>query len=240
MSTSRSDSIIVALDCDRTRALVLAKELRGRARWLKVGMTLFYAEGPSIVHDLRELGFSLFIDLKLHDIPHQVNGAARSLASLGAEMITMHAAGGTEMLMAGVEGARQGAADAGVNAPAMLAVTVLTSMDEHALASIGVLDGSALQVPRLARLASDAGCDGVVCSPVESRLMSEMLPKGSYVVTPGVRPAGSVVGDQARISTPVEAIAAGSTHLVIGRPITDAADPLRAFDEICREVEGIL
>jgi orotidine-5'-phosphate decarboxylase len=163
------DRIIVALDApDTASALAVADALVGRARWVKVGMTLFYAEGPGIVAALRERGFDVFVDLKLHDIPHQVRGAARSLGRLGAGMLTVHAAGGADMMEAAVAGAAEGAAEAGVAAPAVLAVTVLTSMDADTLSSVGVADSPATQVAGLAALARTAGVAGVVCSPREA------------------------------------------------------------------------
>jgi orotidine-5'-phosphate decarboxylase len=230
------DRIIVALDSpDAGTALAMAERLRGRARWVKVGMTLFYAEGPRIVGSLREMGFDVFLDLKLHDIPHQVRGAARALGTLGAGMITVHASGGADMMEAAVEGAREGAAAAGVAPPAVIAVTVLTSMDADALASVGVSDSPADQVVGLAALARTAGVDGVVCSPKEAAAMRALLGERALVVTPGVRPTWADAGDQARVETPGAALAAGASHLVIGRPITGADDPAAAFDRIVQE-----
>lgn len=230
------DRIIVALDSpDAGSALAMAERLRGRGRWVKVGMTLFYAEGPDIVGSLREMGFDVFVDLKLHDIPHQVRGAARALGSLGAGMLTVHASGGADMMEAAVEGAHEGAAAAGVAPPAVIAVTVLTSMDADALASVGVADSPADQVVGLAALARTAGVDGVVCSPKEAAAMRALLGERALVVTPGVRPAWADPGDQARVDTPTSAIASGASHLVIGRPITGADDPAAAFDRIVAE-----
>lgn len=230
------DRIIVALDLpDAASALAMAERLRGRARWLKVGMTLFYAEGPAIVRELRAMGFDIFVDLKLHDIPYQVRGAARSLGSLGAGMLSVHASGGADMMEAAVAGAREGAEAAGVTPPAVIAITVLTSMDADTLASVGVPDSPADQVAGLAALARTAGVDGVVCSPKEAGDMRALLGEGALVVTPGVRPPWADAGDQARVETPSEALAAGASHLVIGRPITGADDPAAAFDRIVSE-----
>ncbi len=230
--------IIVALDVDSGHgALSLARQLQGHARWLKVGMTLFYAEGPAVVHAVRELGFEVFVDLKLHDIPHQVRGAARSLASLGAGMVTAHASGGEAMVHAAVDGCAEGAARAGLAPPAVLAITVLTSTDDVTLASIGVSRTAAEQVELLGGLARQAGASGVVCSPLEADRMRALWGDGALIVTPGVRPAGSEAGDQARIATPAEAFIAGASHVVIGRPVTAAADPVAAFEAIVSETQ---
>lgn len=230
------DSIIVALDMDAHDALALARALRGRVRWLKVGMTLFYAEGPEIVGRLRDMGFDIFIDLKLHDIPHQVEGAARRLARLGAGMLTVHASGGRAMMEAAVAGVNDGSVDAGISSPDVVAVTVLTCMDAPALADIGCVLPPAEQAVALATLARDAGVSGVVCSPLEAERMRSIVGVEGLVVTPGVRPVGSSSGDQARVATPAEALAAGASHLVIGRPITEAAEPVVALDRILEEI----
>jgi len=229
--------LIVALDLPRDEALALADSLRGTVRWLKVGMTLFYAEGPEIVARLREKGFDVFVDLKLHDIPHQVGGAAAQIARLGAGMFTVHAAGGAAMMRAAVESSRRAAEEAGLPAPAVLAVTVLTSTDDACLAEIGVERGSLEQVRLLAELARHAGVDGVVCSPWEAAEMRLLLGESALVVTPGVRPAWAEAGDQARTSTPSDALAAGASHLVVGRPITAAPDPAEAASRILAEIE---
>lgn len=229
--------IIVALDCNGSEATALAQALRGRVSWLKVGMTLYYAEGPQIVSRLSEMGFSIFVDLKLHDIPHQVAGAAAEIAKLGARMFTVHASGGSAMMRAAVESSRRAAEEVGVPAPAVLAVTVLTSTDDAGLAEIGVQRTAAEQVPHLARLAAAAGVDGVVCSPREAALMRELLGLEALVVTPGVRPVWSEAGDQVRVATPAAALAAGASHLVIGRPITGSPNPAEAASRIVSELE---
>ncbi len=232
------DRIIVALDTgDAGEALALAERLYDRARWLKIGMTLFYAAGPDIVERLRTMEFSLFVDLKIHDIPHQAEGAARELARLGCSLLTVHAAGGPAMIEAAVRGAGRGADDAGFDAPKVVAVTVLTSIDADALAVLGVPGSPAEQAARLARVAVDAGADGVVCSPQEAQIMRDLLGPDAEVVTPGIRPPGADAGDQARVATPAQALLAGASKLVIGRPITEAPDPVRAFDEITAELE---
>ncbi len=228
-------AIIVALDTDAHTALSFARTLRGRVDHLKVGMTLYYAEGAGIVARLVDMGFSVFVDLKLHDIPHQVEGAAWQLASGGASMFTVHASGGRAMMEAAVQGACEGSAECGADTPDVLAVTVLTSLDESALVEVGVTHSPAAQVDALTRLAREAGVQGVVCSPHEAAAARTALGPESLVVTPGIRPAWSAADDQARIATPSSALAAGASHLVIGRPITEAVDPVAALERIVRE-----
>lgn len=228
-----ADRVIVALDQpDTEAAMACARALQGEARWVKVGMTLFYREGPAAVRAMKELGFDVFVDLKLHDIPHQVEGAARELARLGVGMLTVHAGGGAPMMEAAVRGACAGAEEACVPRPAVIAVTVLTSMDPDTLASVGVPDEPAEQVAGLAALARTAGVDGIVCSPQEAAAMRALLGPSALIVTPGVRPPGADAGDQSRIATPAAAIEAGASHLVIGRPITGDPDPAQAFRRI--------
>lgn len=229
------ESIIVALDTEAHTALSLARALQGRVKWVKVGMTLYYAEGPQIVAQFRDMGFQVFLDLKLHDIPHQVEGAARQISRLGVSMLTVHASGGDEMMAAAVRGAREGAAAAGLAAPDVIAVTVLTSLGDAGLSEIGVRVPAAQQVERLGALARDAGVSGVVCSPLEAASMRKMLGPEALIVTPGVRPAGSDVGDQSRVATPRAALEAGASHLVIGRPITADPEPGAALERIVAE-----
>lgn len=233
------DRIIVALDLqDGAAAIEMARTLVGTAGWVKVGMTLFYAEGPSIVRDLRALGFKVFVDLKLHDIPHQVEGACRMLTRAGADMFTVHAFGGRAMLQAAMSATTAAARKFGTVPPKVIAVTVLTSLDDAGLAAMGVRASAAEQVATLTALARDAGCDGVVCSPNEASAVREALGPDALVVTPGVRPTGDAVGDQARTATPAEAIAAGASHLVIGRPITGASDPAATARAIRKEMSA--
>lgn len=235
--SSASDRIIVALDLERDEALRLADSLAGVVRWLKVGMTLFYREGPSIVHEIQQRGFDVFLDLKLHDIPHQVRGAAESVAALGVQMLTVHAGGGAEMVAAAARGAHEGAQKAGVPAPHILAVTVLTSMSDDTLRTVGIEKDSTEQVPLLARMALMNGADGIVCSPQEAGLMAGLVGDNGLIVTPGIRSSWADVGDQSRISTPAEALSRGATHLVIGRPITAIADPAEAVSRVVAEIE---
>lgn len=232
-----SERIIVALDCDHARAVELAGMLRGRATWLKVGMTLYYASGPAIVEYLKDLGFKVFLDLKLHDIPHQVRGAAESASLTGADLLSVHSLGGSEMVRAAREGVQAAALERDVRTK-LVAITVLTSMDAGSLSQVGIERPVADEVASLAMLSHDAGADGIVCSPREAASMRTALGPKAIVVTPGVRPAGSDVADQRRVATPAEAIDAGASHIVVGRPITQAEDPASAFASIARQIES--
>lgn len=233
-SIDRKDRIIVALDCDRSRALELADMLSGKASWLKVGMTLFYQEGPYFISALQKRGFKVFLDLKFHDIPHQVKGAAKAAAEAGADMVTMHAVGGVKMMQA----AKEGLAEARwtPEEPISLGITVLTSMSAEDLSATGVQRPVVEQVAELARQAKQAGLFGVVASPQEAAMLREILGPEAYIVTPGVRPAGSSLGDQSRVATPHQAFENGASHIVIGRPITESADPAAAFEAIAKEL----
>ncbi|MEG2628366.1 MAG: orotidine-5'-phosphate decarboxylase [Raoultibacter sp.] len=226
--------VIVALDCGAPEALALADALTGHATWLKVGMTLYYAEGPSIVSALKRRGFKVFLDLKFHDIPHQVAGATASAVRSGADMITLHTVGGVPMMVAAQKSAQTVAAQEGKKAPITLGITVLTSMDAEALGATGVERSVADQVAALAAQAQAAGLSGVVASPQEAALLRAALGRAAFIVTPGVRPAGADVGDQSRVATPARAFEAGASHIVIGRPITQAADPVAAFETIVK------
>ena len=225
------DAIIIALDMSREEALGLCDKLSGKAVWVKVGMTLFYRYGPSIVDEMRERGFKVFLDLKLHDIPFQIRGAAYSASLGGADLLSIHGLGGAQMIAEG----RAGVEEAG-KGTRLLAISVLTSMDQEALASIGVESPVAEEVRRLASLAVGAGAHGIVCSPQEAAEMRELLGPETLIVCPGIRPAGADVGDQKRIATPAATIAAGASKLVVGRPITKAADPAAAFEAIVDEL----
>ena len=193
----------------------------------KVGKQLFTAEGPGIVRDLVASGRKVFLDLKYHDIPNTVASAVKAAAELRVSMLTVHASGGSKMLNAAVEAASQSAAK-----PMILAVTVLTSLSDSDLQEIGISGGVLSQVLRLGALARSAGCGGLVASAHEARELRRELGEGFEIVTPGVRPAGAAVGDQARVLTPAAAIAAGATRLVVGRPITEAENPLRSANEV--------
>ena len=234
------DAIIIALDMSREEAIELTEKLAGKARWVKVGMTLFYRYGPEILDAFRSFGLKVFLDLKLHDIPFQIAGAAYSAALTGADILSIHGLGGAAMIAEGRGGVERAAEETGRDMTRLVAISVLTSMDQEALASIGVTDAVADEVRRLASLAVGAGADGIVCSPEEAHEMRELLGPDAWIVCPGIRPAGADIGDQKRVSTPAAAIAAGATKLVVGRPITKAEDPVAAFDAIVSElVEGV-
>ena len=232
------ERLIVALDVSRAAAArQIVAAVGDSALTYKVGMQLYTAEGPQVVRDLVASGRKVFLDLKYHDIPNTVGAAVREAAQLGVSMLTVHAAGGSRMLRAAVEAANHEAS--GSKAGLMvLAVTVLTSMDEADLEPTGVLGRVKEQVLRLATLALAEGCHGVVTSAHEASVLRSALGNHFAIVTPGVRPAGSGHADQRRVVTPAEAIAAGASHIVVGRPITEAADPAAEagtiLEQICR------
>ena len=230
-----SDRLIIALDVStaaEARKLVAAVGEAGV--FYKVGKQLFTAEGPQVVRDLTGAGKKVFLDLKYHDIPNTVAGAVAEAAKLGVDMLTVHASGGGKMLRAAVEAAK---ARPGM---AVLAVTVLTSLDDEDLGKIGVRGHVLEQVMRLAAIALADACQGLVASAREAKpLRDEFRPiygNDFLLVTPGVRPKGASVGDQARVVTPAEALAAGASHIVVGRPITGASDPAAAVREIVAEI----
>ncbi len=224
--------LIAALDTpDMARAEAWATALAPHVGVLKVGLELFTALGPETVRRIGAHG-PVFLDLKLHDIPNTVAGAVRSLLPLRPAMLTLHAGGGGPMISA----AREAAEKAGAERPILLAVTVLTSMDAATLTSTGVAASPAEQVVRLARLAMAAGADGLVCSPQEVAPIRAALGQAPLLVVPGVRPAGSALGDQSRVATPREAVTAGADWIVLGRPLTQAADPAAAARAIAAEL----
>ena len=229
--------ILVALDVDSSaKALALADALRGTVAGYKIGKQLFTAEGPEVVRTLTARGDRVFLDLKFHDIPNTVAGAVRSAMATGAWMVNVHASGGSAMMRAAAQAAHDTAAKTGAARPLVIGVTVLTSMDEAALAEVGTTRPVIEQVVHLARLAKAAGLDGVVASPQEIAAIRTACGSDFHIVTPGIRPAGQVgTDDQARTLTPKEAVAAGATYLVIGRPITAAADPRAAAEAIAAE-----
>jgi orotidine-5'-phosphate decarboxylase len=225
------DRLVVALDVPSAQqALDLVARLEGTCRWFKVGMELYYAAGNAIIETLRKQNFQVFLDLKLHDIPNTVAAAVRSVTTAGASLLTLHAAGGSAMMAAAAEAA------CAPGSPRLLAVTVLTSMDAAELSTIGVASSPADQVVRLARLAQSAGINGMVCSPEEVATLRAETAPDTMLVIPGIRPAGSAVGDQKRIATPAETIARGASMLVVGRPITRAANPAAAAQAILEEI----
>ncbi|BCX17589.1 MAG: orotidine 5'-phosphate decarboxylase [Geminicoccaceae bacterium] len=227
--------VVAAIDRpDLESALGLARRLAGAVGGLKLGLELFVAEGPAAVRALASTGLPIFLDLKLHDIPNTVAGAVRAAAGLGVALLTVHASGGRAMLEAAVEAAR-----AFPTRPRLLAVTVLTSLDADDLAATGVAGGPLEQAVRLARLAREAGLDGMVCSPLEIAAIRAAVGPEPLLVVPGIRPAGATSGDQKRVMSPAAALAAGADLLVVGRPITAAPDPAAAARAITDELAGL-
>jgi len=226
------DRLIVALDVSSiAEARSLVQALDPLVSTFKVGSQLFTAEGPSVVHELVASGKKVFLDLKFHDIPNTVAGAVRSAAALGVSMLTVHGAGGAAMLRAAMAAAQHFP-----KPPLVLAVTVLTSLSDSDLQEIGVAGRARDHALVLATLARNCGCDGIVASPQEARLIRQDLGAGFVIVTPGVRPAGAAKGDQSRVNTPSEAIASGADYLVVGGPITAAEDPAKAARQIVDEI----
>jgi orotidine-5'-phosphate decarboxylase len=226
------EKLIVALDVSSAAAAHrIVAAVGDSATTYKVGLQLYTAEGPQIVRDLISSGCRVFLDLKYHDIPNTVAAAVRQAATLGVQMLTVHAMGGSKMLRAATEAARTTNPDVRV-----LAVTVLTSMDEPELAKVGIRGRVLDEVLALAALALGSGCDGVVASAQEARELRRQLGEDFLIVTPGVRPDGAAHGDQARVVTPAHAIAAGASHIVVGRPIIEASDPGLAAREILAQV----
>jgi len=229
--------LIIALDVETpTKALDLVKQLHSLAGMFKVGSQLFTAAGPQIVRDILARDSKVFLDLKFHDIPHQVAGAARSAAELGVSLFTIHASGGSEMMRRAVDSVNDVAATTGVRSQ-VLAISVLTSIDATILSQIGITSTPAESVLRLVKLAEASGVDGVVASPQEIEAIRQTVTRPEFlVVTPGIRPATNEAGDQKRVATPAAAIAAGASYLVVGRPITGAPDPLAAAEQIVTEM----
>jgi orotidine-5'-phosphate decarboxylase len=232
------EKLIIALDVDTpAKALDLVKQLHNVAGMFKVGSTLFTSAGPQIVRDIIALDSRVFLDLKFHDIPHQVAGAARAAAELGVSLFTIHASGGSEMMRRAVNSANEVAEKSGTRAK-VLAISVLTSIDATILSQIGVTSSATQSVQRLARLAEDSGVDGVVASPQEIQTIRGLIANPEFlVVTPGIRPSSNEPEDQKRVATPAAAIAAGASYLVVGRPITGAADPVAAAHKTLDEME---
>lgn len=229
--------VFCAADTDTLdKAIALTRQIRGLVGGIKLGLEFFGACGPAGVAAVVREGMPVFLDLKLYDIPNTVAHAVRTLTPLGVDFMTLHASGGPTMLKAAADAARDAAAKAGVKRPRLLAVTVLTSMDRSDLEATGILADPADQVLRLARMARDAGADGVVCSAHEIAALRTALGRDFILMVPGIRPSGADIGDQKRVMTPAAAVAAGADHLVIGRPITAAADPAAAARAIAEEL----
>jgi len=232
--------LIVALDfAELPPALALAEQIGPRVGMLKVGLELFNAAGPGAITSLRELGFRVFYDCKLHDIPNTVAGAAAAAGRLGVSMLNVHTLGGRAMMKAAREGAYRGAREGGLEVPLVIAVTILTSLEERDLREeLGLPESPREAVLRLAGLAREAGLDGVICSVHEVQDIKRRCGRDFLAVTPGVRPMWAATGDQARFATPEQALAAGADYLVIGRPITRAARPAEALERILEEMAG--
>ena len=230
--------LIIALDVSSAaEAVRMAEKLRGHVGVFKVGSQLFTAEGPVVARHLAALGEKVFLDLKFHDIPNTVHAAAWEAARMGVTMLNVHASGGRKMMEAAFEGSREGSA--GRDRPLVLAVTVLTSLGADDLGAIGLDGGAERAAIRLARLAQQAGLDGVVSSPREIAAIRRTCGPNFVIVTPGIRPAAAAADDQTRIATPEEAIRAGADYLVVGRPITAAADPVAAAGAVVVEMERV-
>jgi len=236
VQTPDNPRIIVALDFPSDQpALALVDQLDPAKCRLKVGKELFTRSGPALVRDLQSRGFDVFLDLKFHDIPNTTSSAVAAAADLGVWMVNVHASGGEKMMTA----CRDRLESFGKDRPLLIAVTVLTSMGPEDLAGIGITDSPEAQVSRLATLTRNCGLDGVVCSAQEAPALKAEQGKDFKLVTPGIRPLSADKGDQQRIMTPTDALKAGSDYLVIGRPITQAADPLAALEAIHSEVTGL-
>ena len=227
--------LIVALDVDsRREAVEKVKAIGDPVGFYKIGLELFTADGPDVVKAVKDLGKKVFLDLKFHDIPRTVERAVRSGGKLGVDLMTIHSVGAKAMIRA----AADAAAEFGAGGPKILAVTVLTSLDQSDLEDVGIAGRTpAEQVSAMARFAVANGAHGLVCSPREVGALSNALPAGTLFITPGVRPAGAAVGDQKRVATPSDAVRDGSTHLVVGRPILAAEDPAAAARAIRAEMD---
>lgn len=234
------DRLIVALDVSTMDAMKsIVSSLGDSVSFYKVGMELFYAEGDQTVRYLQDQGKHVFLDLKLHDIPNTVAHGVSSLTRLGANLITIHGQGGPIMMKAAAQAARESAEQLGIERPKLLAITVLTSFDDEAWTSIGGQLPISNQVIRLAKLAKESGMDGVVCSALEAKMIREACGPNFLIVTPGIRPSFAATNDQKRIATPASALADGASRLVIGRPITQAANPQEAARLIIEEMESL-
>ncbi|MGI6496375.1 MAG: orotidine-5'-phosphate decarboxylase [Kiritimatiellia bacterium] len=227
--------LIVALDVPgREEAVRVIRTIGPAVDFYKIGLELFCSGGPAVVDEVKRLGKRVFLDLKLHDIPRTVARAVASCSRMGVDLLTLHASGCRAM----VEAAREAADAAGPAAPKLLAVTVLTSLDAADLSSLGIARGPAEQVEALGRLACGAGADGLVCSPREAAALRSALGPAALLATPGIRPSDGAWGDQKRVATPRDAVRAGATHLVVGRPVVAAADPRAAAEAIATEMRS--
>lgn len=231
------ERLIVALDVDtKEKAVNLVKKLKGAVKIFKIGSELFTSCGPSVVAEAQKAGAEVFLDLKFYDIPNTAARSAASAARLGVFMFNVHASGGMEMMKKAAEASRDAAKKLKIAPPKIIAVTVLTSMDENNLKKTGIDDNMENQVLRLAGLAKDSGLDGVVASPSEVRSIRKNSGKDFLIVTPGVRPAWAAMNDQKRTATPKEAVDNGADFIVIGRPIIEAPDPVAAAKKVLEEI----
>lgn len=226
-----ANKIIVALDVsDEKKLHDLMDSLKGHEVWTKIGMEVFYALGPKVIHEAKDRGFKVFLDLKLHDIPNTVGKGIASLCKLPIDMVNVHAAGGSEMMKRAAE-----AVKASSHSPLLIAVTQLTSTTTEQMNLEQKISGDVKDsVANFAKLAKASGCDGVVSSPLEVTLIKELCGKGFQTVTPGIRPADSAANDQKRITTPMDALNLGTDYMVIGRPITEAKNPREALEAILK------
>ena len=237
--TKAKDRLIVALDFPTGKeAKALVEELGDAVTFYKVGMELFYSEGPAIVSYLKERGKKVFLDLKLQDIPNTVAHSLAVLTRLGADIMNVHAVGGPKMMAEGMKAIGEAAEKLGVPAPKLIAVTILTSMDEAQWAPLGYEKSIGEEVLALAALAKESGLNGVVASPREAESIRKVCGSDFIIVTPGVRPTWAAAKDKSRIATPNMALENGATHLVVGRPITKAENKIDAVNRILKEMEG--
>ncbi|MFO7866144.1 MAG: orotidine-5'-phosphate decarboxylase [Candidatus Aminicenantes bacterium] len=237
MAENNAEKIIVALDVDtRQKALELVRRLPS-ARCYKIGLRLYTAEGPGFIQEIAQMGKRIFLDLKFHDIPNTVAGAVKAAVDLGVDMMTLHASGGVEMMARAVEEAAEETAKKNMKRPHLLAVTILTSLQDSDLKKMNIPSSPMDMVLTLASLAQEAGMDGIVCSPKETPAVRKQAGPGFKIVTPGIRPAWASAGDQKRILTPAEAVRSGSDYLVVGRPVIQAASPEEALEQIIQELD---
>jgi len=235
-----ADKVYCAIDTvDIGLSARLIDGVRGAVGGIKLGLEFFTAHGPDLVRRLVGRDTPLFLDLKLHDIPNTVAGAVRAVAPLSPALLTIHSSGGPAMMRAARKAAEEASAQLNVGRPKLLAVTVLTSLDQSDLDAVGIAHAPLQQVRRLAALAKDSGMDGVICSPLEIEDLRADCGRDFLLVVPGIRPAGSAVGDQKRVMTPGEAVGKGADYLVIGRPITEAISPRSAAEAIAQEIAAI-